>query len=726
MGPGRGDLAARVGAPDIPRLFVSSSGAQRVIATPAAPSRFFQAEGLPFALAVFACAFLLFQVQPLLGRFILPWFGGSAAVWTTCLMFFQVLLLCGYAYAHALSAWAAPRRQAQVHGILLVAAALTLPIVPSAVWQPRPADSPTARVLLLLLATVGLPAFVLTASGPLLQKWNATLTPARPAFRLYALSNAGSLLALLSYPVIFEPAWTRALQAWAWSGGFVVFAALCAWCARGFARAAGAAPTGPADVAEDASAAPRPPVGRVLLWVALTACGSALLMSVTNAVCYDLAAIPLFWVVPLSIYLLTFVLCFESPRRYLRTVYLALLVASTWGVCQFVGTGDAPLLRQLPVYLGVLFVGCMVCHGETYRLRPHSRYLTGFYLAIASGGALGGVFVALVAPVVFTGYYELFWAMGATAVVAWLALGPDARRAGNERWRAWLWIAGAPTVAALCLMVSETAAARAGEEGRVAAARSFYGAVTVYERDDGDGRYRELRHGSIVHGVQMLDPARSRVATTYYGLGSGIGWVMRALPGGEHGRRVALVGLGVGTLAAYGEPGDLFRFYELSPDVARAADRYFTFLEESEAKVEVVLGDARLNLEREEPQAYDLIVLDAFNGDAIPVHLLTREAFDEYRRHLRPGGVIAVHVSNRYVDLKPVVHGAAAHLGMATTVVLDRNEAGAWWVEPSTWVLVGGITSTGAAAGGPASGAGEPPTRLWTDEYSSVFGILKW
>jgi SAM-dependent methyltransferase len=676
-------------------------------------------------LAVFACAFLLFQVQPLLGRFVLPWFGGSAAVWTTCLLFFQILLLGGYAYAHALSAWAAPRRQAQVHGTLLAAAALTLPIIPSSAWQPRPEDVPAARVLLLLLATAGLPGFVLTASGPLLQKWHAGLSPGRAPYRLYSLSNAGSLLALLSYPVLFEPSWTRAQQAWTWSGAFVLFAALCGWCAWGFARGGGLGAASGDAVALDAEGR-RPPATHVFLWVALTACASALLMSVTNAVCYDLAAIPLFWVVPLSIYLLTFVLCFDSPRRYLRTVYLALLVASTWGVCQFVGTGDAPLMRQLPVYLGVLFVGCMVCHGETYRLRPHPRYLTGFYLAIALGGALGGVFVAVVAPLAFTGYFELFWAMGATAVAAWLALRPDARRPGHERWRTWLWAAGAPTVAALCLMVWETAGAVAGEAGRVAAVRSFYGALSVHDVDRGQGLYRELRHGSIVHGMQVLEPGRSRVTTAYYGPGSGVGWVLQALPGGEGGRRVGLVGLGAGTLAAYGRPGDLFRFYELSPEVARMAREHFTFLEESEAEVERVLGDARLALEREEPQAYDLIVLDAFNGDAIPVHLLTREAFDEYRRHLRPGGVIAVHVSNRYVDLRPVVKGGADYLGLATTVVSDRNEAGDWWIEPSTWVLVGGVTSEGAAAGNERPGAGEPLSRLWTDEHSSVFGILKW
>ncbi|NJD19826.1 MAG: ferrichrome ABC transporter permease, partial [Gemmatimonadetes bacterium] len=389
------------------------------------------ASTLPFALTVFSGAFLLFQVQPLLGRYVLPWFGGSPSVWTTCVLFFQVVLLGGYAYAHGLAAWARPLRQAQVHGVLLLVAAVTLPIVPSDAWRPGPDQSPTLRVLLLLLFTVGLPAFVLAATGPLVQKWHARVAPTRAPYRLYSLSNAGSLLALLSYPVLFEPAWTRPQQAWAWSGGFVLFAVAAGWSAWSMTRGeAGVDQSFPPDDA----GAPRPPLSHVLLWIALTACASALLLAVTNAVCYDLAAIPLFWVVPLALYLLSFVVAFDAPRRYRRPVYVSLLVVSVVAACRLAGTGNAPLLPQLPVYLGMLLVGCLVCHGEVYRLRPHPRHLTGFYLAIALGGALGGASVAVVAPVVFTSYAELFWAMGATCAVAWLALGPDATRPGRPAW----------------------------------------------------------------------------------------------------------------------------------------------------------------------------------------------------------------------------------------------------------------------------------------------------
>jgi SAM-dependent methyltransferase len=703
------------------------------------PRRAPGARALPFALAVFAGAFLLFQVQPLLGRYILPWFGGSPSVWTTCLLFFQVVLLAGYAYAHGMAAWASPRQQALAHGVLLLAAAATLPIVPAEVWRPAAAESPTARVLLLLAATVGLPAFVLTATGILAQRWHAGLIPARPAYRLYSLSNAASLLALLSYPVVVEPALSRVGQAWAWSGGFVVFAFLAGWCAWEVARADhgdgadGAVRVVPAAGDEPA---PRPPLAHVLLWIVLTACASALLLAVTNAVCYDLAAIPLFWVVPLSLYLLSFVVCFDSPRRYHRLTYLALLGLSVWSVCQIAGTGNAPLMRQLPVYLGMLLVGCMVCHGETYRLRPDPRHLTGFYLSIAAGGALGGAFVALVAPVAFDRYDELYWAMGATVVVSWLAVRPDVTRRGDQRRHTRMWSAGGVVAAGLCVMIWQTAAKVAGKDGLVEATRSFYGALSVHDRQAGGGAYRELRHGSIIHGMQIRDAARSRVTTAYYGEDSGVGWAVRALAP-EGPRRVGVVGLGVGTVAAYGRAGDLVRFYELSPDVARIAGERFTYLAESEAEVEVVLGDARLSLEREEPQAYDLIVLDAFNGDAIPVHLLTREAFDEYRRHLRPGGVIAAHVSNRHVDLKPVVIGGAHHLGLTAVVVLDRNESGEWWIQPSTWVLMGGSGEGASRAEGgetaaPPARAVDPrtgapvPERLWTDERSSLFGILIW
>lgn len=700
------------------------------------PSR---ARTLPFSLTVFAGAFLLFQVQPLLGRYVLPWFGGSPSVWTTCMLFFQVVLLAGYAYAHGVAAWATPRRQAEAHGVLLLAAVATLPIVPSATWQPDPTGSPTLRVLLLLLATVGLPAFVLSATAPLVQKWRAQVAPSRPAYRLYALSNVGSLLALLSYPVVFEPAWSRPQQAWAWSAGFVAFALLAGWCAwemahAGHADGAAGAAQGVASAGDEP--APRPPLAHVLLWIALTACASALLLAVTNAVCYDLAAIPLFWVIPLALYLLSFVVAFDSPRRYRRAVYVSLLAVSVVAACRLAGTGNAPLMRQLPVYLGMLLVGCLVCHGETYRLRPHPRYLTGFYLAIALGGALGGASVALVAPVVFTSYAELFWAMGATCAVAWLALGPDANQPGRPAWQVRFWRAGGLGVAVLAAVIAQAARGAADDGVPVAATRSFYGALAVRDFGAGDTRYRELRHGSIVHGLQIQGQDHSRVPTAYYGEDSGVGWAVSTLPI-ERPRRVGVVGLGAGTVAAYGRSGDVYRFYELSPDVARIAQEHFSFLRESLATVEVVLGDARLSLEREDPQAYDLIVLDAFSGDAIPVHLLTREAFELYRRHLRPGGVIAAHVSNRFVDLRPVVVAAAHHLGLTAVVAVDGNESGEWWNRTSTWVLMGGsgeragggdpVGEPGAWPLGPAPGLPPMPAeRLWTDDRSSVFGILKW
>ena len=678
---------------------------------------------LPPALTVFGGAFLLFQAQPLMGRFILPWLGGTPSVWTTCVLFFQVLLLGGYAYAHGVSAWATPRRQAQVHGALLLAAVATLPIIPSDAGRSPAVESPTPHVLLLLLATVGLPGFVLTATGPLVQKWHAWLVPGRPAYRLYALSNAGSLLALLSYPVLFEPAWTRAQQAWAWSGGFVLFVLLSGWCAWRVGQLGSVMPD--REAGADELEPRKPSVGRRLLWVALTACGSALLLAVTNTMCYDLVSLPLFWVVPLSLYLLSFVLSFDSPGWYRRAPFMALLVVGAWNVCRIAtAPGDVTLPWQLLSYLVTLLAGCMVCHGETYHLRPHPRHLTGFYLSIALGGALGGAFVAVVAPSAFDGYHELYWAIGVTGVVAWLALKPEAPAATHGRRRTWLWAAGAPVVGALCALVWATGQAVANRDGLIAATRSFYGALSVVEHEIEGGTYRELSHGTITHGLQILDPGRSRVATSYYGVGSGVGAAMRALPS-DGGRRVGLVGLGAGTLAAYGRPGDVFRFYELSPDVERMAREYFTFLEESEAEVEVVLGDARLSLSSEEAQGYDLIVLDAFNGDAVPIHLLTQEAFEEYRRHLRPGGAIAVHISNKYIDLEPVVRGAADHLGLAMTVVGDPNEDEEWWIHESTWALLGVSGAAGLPAlGGFVTAADATPKRLWTDEYSSVFGIL--
>lgn len=676
-----------------------------------------------YGVAIFFGAFLLFQVQPLMGKYILPWFGGAPGVWTTCLLFFQVLLLGGYAYAHGSSRWLKPRTQVVVHLGLVAAGLLTLPITPDPVWKPAGVENPTLRILGLLAASVGLPYFALSATTPLLQSWFNRALPDQSPYRLYALSNAGSLLALVSFPTLMESGFTRADQARFWAAGLGLYFLSCGWAgwrvwradaAKGGVNAEELTPARPSGLAK-------------LLWVLLPFSASVLLLAITNKICQDVAVIAFLWVLPLALYLLSFIICFERPGWYRRLwfgpalmlalPFLALLMAQRLAL-------SVPV--QVTAYALGLFVCCMVCHGEAYRLRPHPRFLTSFYLRIAAGGALGGAFVALAAPRVFPDYFELHLGL---VLTDGLFLGLWARelkisRGGGGRIR---WAA--------CAAVFLLSAAWLGQDAaqtpaaRVFRKRNFYGVLSVYRHElpDPARSQVEMMHGRIAHGMQYLHESRAAQPTLYFSLESGVGRAFAALEGAH--RHIGVVGLGAGTLAAYGKPGDRIRFYEINPDVETAARRHFTYLSRSPAAVTVVLGDARLSLEREPPQEFDLLVLDAFNSDAIPIHLLTREAFHLYERHLKPGGVLAAHISNMSLDLEPVVLRLAAEGGWTATVIEQPRtdyEAG---ILPSIWALLSKDSAWMQRA--PVREAGKPGPLLatgplWTDDFSALFPILRW
>ena len=678
-----------------------------------------------YALAIFLGAFLLFQVQPFMGKCILPWFGGGPAVWTTCMLFFQSALLAGYAYAHVLARRLGRRGQAVLHVSLLVTALFLLPVRPSGAWKPAGLADPTWHILALVAVSVGLPYFLLASTSPLLQAWFARTHPGRSPYRLYALSNAGSLLALLSYPFVVEPTLPLSTQSLVWSGGFVVFAALCAWCAL---RAAGA----PAAVVEsetptEAGPAPRPLTW--LLWLALPACASVLLLAVTNQLCLDVAAVPFLWVLPLSLYLLSFVLVFHRDWWYPRGVFaVALLLAMGGLVALIYKDVYADLGWQVFGYSGGLFVCCMVCHGELVRLRPAPSRLTAFYLMISAGGALGGVLVTLVAPRVFPDYFELHLGLLACLVLAAVAYWHN----GGRRWPGLGWklypLAALSLAAPAALVVALWSPVADGLTGVDEIARNFYGVlrVTTYDEDEPDLTYTSLQHGRISHGCQFAAEHQRHLATTYYGAESGVGLALRELQS-VSAIRVGVVGLGVGTLATYAEEGDHFTFYEINPEVVRLARSRFTFLGDCRAPVEIVPGDARLSLERQLPQGYHLLAVDAFNSDAIPVHLLTREAFALYLRHLRPEGVLAVHTSNRHLDLLPVVRAHAEHFGMVVAVI-DSDEDDLDKIDLATWVLLsrdGSLIERGAIFDA-AELDEEPPLRRcpWTDDFSNLFEVL--
>jgi protein-L-isoaspartate O-methyltransferase len=679
-----------------------------------------------FSLTIFWGAFLLFLVQPLIARFILPWFGGGPAVWTTCMLFFQLLLLGGYAYAHFSISRLTPRRQVITHLCLLALAVALLPITPGDAWKPNDGSHAAGHILLLLLGCLGLPYLVLSATGPLLQAWFSKANPGVSPYRLYALSNVGSLLALLVYPFYLEPQLSRQAQADGWSWGLAVYAGLTAWC--GLKVWKSSATEG--DTAKTAEVEAPASTWRKLLWFALPACGVMLLLAITNKLCQDIAVVPFLWVLPLSLYLLSFIISFDSPRWYHRGFWLPLFVVLLgmvlWNLYQAESHPDITPLATL--YLGTMFVACMVCHGEVYRLRPGASRLTGFYLSLSAGGAAGGLFVALVAPFVFPDYFELHLALFLTAALVLLVLRQDPTLPLREGRARWAWALPFLALAALGYGLADVASTSL--RGSLSVTRGFYGVLKVNDNDAeiAGAHHLTLQHGATIHGLQYVDPEKRTDPSSYYTSTSGIGRLLRAhKPGG--GRRVGAIGLGCGTLAAWGRSGDTFRFYEINHDVANLATSTFTYLKDSKAKTELVMGDARLSMEREADQQYDVIVLDAFSSDAIPVHLLTLEAFDHYQRHLKPDGAIAVHVSNRYLDLHPVVYRIADKIGFPAITIDDNDtayeEAGFYG---SDWII---MTRNQVLLQQPlirdvTKETVEFPARImyWTDERSDLLSIL--
>jgi SAM-dependent methyltransferase len=672
-----------------------------------------------YALTILVSAFLLFQVQPVIARIILPWFGGSAAVWTTCLLFFQAVLLLGYLYSHWLYRKLQPRAQAVAHTALLAASLTVLPMWPSASWKPTGTEDPTGRILLLLAVTVGLPYFLLSTTGPLLQAWYARRYQGAMPYRLYALSNAGSMFALISYPVLFEPWLGTRHQAVSWSlayGIFVIFCGAAAWLGR-------EAAVGQSQAAPDTGDSTR----RTFFWIALPACASVLLLAITNHLSQNVAAIPFLWILPLSLYLLSFILCFESAGWYRRTVFLGLFAVAVGGMTYALSAEfqNNPIKVMIPFFSVGLFICCMVCHGELARLKPHPSQLTSFYVMIALGGALGGVFVALIAPRIFSGFYELPLGLAATACVVVAVLRGDSESDLGGSWKRPVPLAAGLLTLAVAAYAGFVIHER-GSDARLMV-RNFYGGLKVMEgvAYDSDEPVLRLMHGTITHGEQYVNPKLQGRPTTYYGPNSGVGRAIRQDQ--ESGPvRVGVIGLGTGTLAAYGRAGDYFRFYEINPLVLRLARTQFTFLKICKARLDVALGDARLSLEREPPENFDVLAVDAFSSDAIPVHLLTREAFVLYFRHLKPDGVLAVHVSNKHLNLTPVVKLAAASLGKEVRMVDTEDEEND--VFGSTWVLV--TSSTGFLDGPLMRTAGHAVAlpgkmRMWTDDYSNLFQILK-
>ena len=806
-----------------------------------------------FAATIFLSAFLLFQVQPMIGKYILPWFGSTPGVWATALLFFQLTLLAGYTYAHLLVSFLNWRRQAIVHASLLALALITFPIAPEEALKPMDPEAPVGRILLILSLSVGAPFFLLSATAPLLQRWFAVLHPHGSPYRLYALSNVGSLLALLSYPFVIERLLQLQTQTWIWTLGYVVFVGLCAACGWQLLRS----PVGAIKLQESAEAQSatdvtatvdggrRPGLGQTMLWLSLAACGSGLLMATTNQMSLDIAAVPLLWVIPLSLYLLTFILCFESERWYIRPLFAALLPLALINTVRLLHFGTVlGIMDQITGYSLTLFVCCMCCHGELSRLRPAPAQLTFFFLIVSVGGALGGAFVALLAPAFFPGVYEihilllacfalmigvqmpqlfrkqhdnlnkggnglefmltrLCWAVTVMAILAgaasmlntnnWYAgynVGPELaatfsawrgnilmatplaiigllltlemwRQSGEETFHDWWYSSygltrlGVSTVLAigvLSLTGAMTWQIQEKQRQVVEQARNFYGVIAIKEEEVAADDHRLLLiNGRINHGSQSRE--HPTFPTSYYGPATGVGLAIRyhpqrADPSREF--RVGVVGLGVGTLAAYAnarfnltrsyrnfelEPyrgvPDYTRFYELNPLVTQWAQQRFSFLRDAAsrgANVEVFEGDARIVLERQlrlnEAQRFDVLVIDAFSSDAIPLHLLTQESFQTYLGHLATDGILAIHVSNRYTDLLPIIARHAEAMEIPTIRIVNELDQSRF-TDASDWIL---LTNNDAFLNKGAVRRDEQampaPGPLWTDHFSSLIEVI--
>ena len=685
-----------------------------------------------FAISIFLSAFLLFQIQPMIGKFILPWFGGTPAVWSTTMLFFQVLLTGGYAYAYWLIGRVKSNRQSMIHislsgFALLVVAVLaftwTSPITPPATLKPADVSSPVLDIFKLLIISVGLPYFILASNGPLMQAWFSRIYPQGSYARLYALSNLGSLLGLLAYPTLIEPNLSLKNQGWLWSSGFILFGLLIIFIAFQNRRAAPLAKPEPVSTPSSG----RPASALLLLWIALSATASLFLLSITNQISQEVAVIPFLWILPFAIYLFSFILTFSGERGYNRNLYTLLFIVSAMLTIYVVlNSLSIHVYWQILVYCLLLFSACMLCHGELYLLRPNAKHLTTYYLMISIGGALGGIFVTLIAPLIFNGYWEFFVSLAMTMAILVTVL-----RRNNDvqaRARFVFFVFGSITITLMIvgMLFSDALYSK----------RNFYGVIRVREMQEGNPPQTAyfMSHGITVHGLQFIKPELRNVPTTYYIHDGGAGVALLNHPRAGQGLKVGLLGLGIGTLAVYGQPNDEYRLYEINSIVTGLAEGqggYFSFVSDSKANITTVLGDARISLEREladgHPQNFDVLVLDTFSSDSNPVHLVTKEAFDLYLKHLAPDGIIAAHISNRHLDLRPIFWQLAKYYSLQiVSVNYPGDNQGGY---PTNWLLlvrdpklleIPAIKSH-------ATDLSEYSTqlKLWTDDYSNLFQILK-
>ena len=693
----------------------------------------------PFAVAIFTSAFLVFQVQPVVARYILPWFGGTANVWTVCMLFFQIGLLAGYVYAHLLVNYLGSLSQIFVHGSLLLLSLFVLPITPSFVEMGE-GTYESIQILYILTQSVGIPFVLLSASAPLLQHWFANVNPGSSPFRLYALSNVGSLLALLSYPFFIERILSLSSQTVVWSVLFAMYVVLVGWCAvwvRKRNRESGPKSSTTQDVSSGSTALRTSSVFDRLVWVLFAALGSVSLLAITNQMSLDISVVPFLWILPLSLYLVTFIISFERDAWYLRGVWYPFFVLSIAALVillrrDFPG-GEPPVMYQIGIYCSALFACCMICHGELARAKASVSELTSFYVYVALGGAIGGLLVNVVSPLVFDGYWELHTVLVVIALCMGIVLRASLKgRSFAQRGTATL----AMSTVLLVLVMGLGTQMRDSLDESIYDSRTFYGILHVYEENRGsEDHILKLRHGRIGHGKQLVQTHRNRIPTSYYGESTAAGITLTEFPVAHRADstlHVGGIGMGIGTILTYGKEGDKYSFYEISSEVQRIAQDYFYYIEQSLAEVDIRIGDGRRVLQKEldegSVQNFDVLVLDAFSGDAIPIHLLSVEASNLYWGHLKEDGVLVVHISNRHIDLSDVVRQMASYAGKQAYFMEDYGET-ADYLSGSSWVIV---TDNEAFLANPivqeniSDWERDAKPILWTDDFSNLYDVIEW
>lgn len=676
-----------------------------------------------FAATTLLGAFLVFQVQPVISKCVLPWFGGTPAVWTTCMLFFQLLLFAGYAYAHGLRTMFRPAVQGAVHLSLLCMAALMLPIEPSEAWKPSGSETPTLYLLWMLAAHVGLPYFVLSSTGPLVQAWLSYHDDSEGVYRLYALSNAGSLVALLSYPFLVEPVLSVSNQSIVWSLMFCGFVLVQGVVAIGLFRVSPSESNQTQTEIDSERTEDRHSWRTRGAWIGLPALASTMLLVVTNHVCQDVAVIPFLWVLPLSLYLVSFIVCFDSPQWYKpKFIAGATLLAIMAIQAKHLLPGSVQLIAEASCYMLMLLGVCLLCHGEVARLKPSSSFLTQYYMLLSAGGAIGGVIVAILCPALLDTHVEVPFTLAlASALTFMMFFACSGWKQTQYDWSA----AYRLRFAAIILMIAPLLAlAMADQDEIIASERNFFGVLQVLRDEQGV----RLVHGNTIHGMQLSGDQKSE-PTTYYGRQSGIGTMIATQQQDLESMRIGVVGLGCGVLATYGRPSDTFEMIEINPAVVDIANKHFSFLGDSEAQIRSHLGDGRLVLERMQDVKFDLLVLDAFSSDAIPAHLLTREAVSLYRQRLAREGVLAIHVSNNHLDLVPLVHRLSKDAGLESRVMRNSGDRSKG-TQHSTWMLVSNASnslwkndSLESAVSASLDELNRAP--LWTDQQHNLVSVLR-